>query len=110
MPIDQISTPRELVCALMRWVRAGGKDREWLPLYQWLAAHPACNDVTDIARFRSWKSLLYHNTPEIRPAQAAALFAVPRASPSGNWKPTANVPISISARYGLALHDARARR
>ncbi len=62
---DSIGTPRQLVTALMRWVRRGDSDdasqEPWSALYQWLATYTCCDDAVDVMRFRAWKALSYSN-------------------------------------------------
>jgi ATP-dependent helicase/nuclease subunit B len=109
LSLDQISTPRQLVCALMRWVRSGAADPQWQPLYQWLAAHPACDDAADIARFRSWKSLLHRNTAELDAFQAGAMFPTPLRVTLRQLETYRRCPYQHFASYSLNLQERRAR-
>src|SRR5205823_4457418 len=70
--IDAIGTPRQLIVALMHWVRsiddesAIGNPPSAMPvLYQWLATHPPAGDAIDTMRFRAWKALAYSNRAQL---------------------------------------------
>lgn len=103
-----ISTPRQLVCALMRWVRRGpGPEDErqphWPALYQWLAEHKTCTDAIDVMRYRAWKALSYVNGSTLSPDTARKLFASPLRASISQLETFAQCPFKHFVSYGLRL-------
>jgi ATP-dependent helicase/nuclease subunit B len=103
---DSIGTPRQLVTALMRWVRGGGDtaaNLPWPPLYQWLANYTCCNDAIDTMRYRAWKALGYMNAAHLSLERAAQLFPQPLQATVARLETFAACPFRHFAKYGLHL-------
>ena len=102
-----IGTPRQLVDALMRWVRAGSPTGDGvLPaLYQWLAVTPPDGSAVDVMRFRAWRALSYDNAAKLDPDHAAALFHSPLTATVRQLEDAAACPFRHFAKYGLRLAE-----
>jgi ATP-dependent helicase/nuclease subunit B len=100
---DLIATPRQLICALMRWVRGGDADPTWAAVYQWLARRAPSGDAVDIARYRAWKALSDHNEAHLDADVAKALFASPLSASIPQLESFRACPYQHFARYGLGL-------
>jgi ATP-dependent helicase/nuclease subunit B len=100
-----IGTPRQLVDALMRWVRADQPDETGvLPaLYQWLAESKPNGSAIDRMRFRAWRALSYRNEAALDPAHAAGLFTLPLRATVRQLEDAAACPFRHFARHGLLL-------
>ncbi|MCY2951961.1 MAG: exodeoxyribonuclease V subunit gamma [Planctomycetota bacterium] len=101
-----ISTPRQLLTALMRWVRLdppASSDGPFPSLYQFLAAYPTNSDPIDTLRYRAWKSLTYDNRAALCPQTAKQLFANPLAATVSQIETFATCPFRHFARYALHL-------
>lgn len=115
-----IDTPRQLVTALMRWVRRGAAvpapadgsgdqpassrhDVTWANLYQWLTFHEPLSDPIDLMRFRAWKALSYDNTAALEPETAARLFPSPLQATVRQLETFAECPFKHFVTYGLRL-------
>ncbi len=109
LPQQLIATPRQLVCGLMRWVRSGGDDPIWEPIYQWLATHEPNDDAIDTIRYRAWKALSYQNDATLDPARAAALFHSPLNVTARQLESFRMCPYQHFARHGLRLNPRAAR-
>jgi ATP-dependent helicase/nuclease subunit B len=103
LPQKFIATPRQLICGLMRWVRAGAADPSWEPIYQWLATHAPNDDAIDSVRHRAWKALTYDNDAKLDPERAAALFHSPLNVTARQLESFRMCPYQHFARYGLRL-------
>jgi ATP-dependent helicase/nuclease subunit B len=106
--IDAIGTPRQLIVALMHWVRSqsvatGNSGSAMPPLYQWLATHPPAGDAIDTMRFRAWKALAYANGAKLSKPIAQKLFAAPLHASVTRIESFAACPFQHFARYGLDL-------
>ncbi len=110
LPPRLIATPRQLVGSLMKWVRQGATEPAWEPVYQWLAAHPPCDDAVDVARFQAWKALSYRNDAAIEPRHAAELFPSPLRATVRQLESFRMCPYQHFARYGLKLAERRQRQ
>jgi ATP-dependent helicase/nuclease subunit B len=122
---SHIGTPRQLVTALMRWVRnsdhAGAKrsersERSVAPaptmhaIYNWLASHPSCDhqdahDPIDVMRCRAWKGLSYTNEAALSSNVARKLFAAPLRASVSRLETFASCPFKHFVRYGLNLEQ-----
>ena len=108
---ETIGTPRQLVDAVLRWVRTGaGPDPTGvLPaLYQWLTAVPADDPGVGAMRFRAWRSLRYANAARLDPALAAALFPGPFQATVAQLEDAAACPFRHFAKHGLGLAEREA--
>ncbi len=116
--IDCIGTPRQLVTALMSWVRAqhsavsvsttgekSGDESPWPSLYHWLATHECCNDAIDTMRFRAWRALSYGNEARLSPETASAVFRSPLSASVSRIETFAACPFKHFLRYGLTLTE-----
>ena len=115
-----IATPRQLVTALMRWVRRP-RDEEnaargtgfqpvltsqpWPALYHWLATYPHIDDAIDRARYGAWRALSYDNTAALSPDIAAQLFATPLRTTVTEIETFAQCPFKHYLRFGLQLQS-----
>ncbi len=107
---ESIVTPRQLVNALIHWVRnSEGKPADpsapWPALYQFLAKHECNNDELDVARSRGWKALSYVNVAELSPdlrlraiSENGAFLTTP-----SELETFAACPFRHFAKYGLNL-------
>ena len=123
-----VGTPRQLVTALMRWVRSrpdatsssrsagppptGGAelpvtdDDDARPaLYQWLATYTCCDDAVDVMRFRAWKALSYANAADLSPEVSRLLFPNPLHASVTRIETFATCPFKHYARFGLRLEE-----
>jgi ATP-dependent helicase/nuclease subunit B len=104
--IDAIGTPRQLIVALMHWVRTLDDNESSMPaLYHWLATHPAAGDAIDTMRFRAWKALAYANQAQLSKVIAQKLFAAPLHASVTRIEAFAACPFKHFARYGLELRQ-----
>ena len=109
--LDAIGTPRQLIVALMSWVRGLDDERRAeedpaLPaLYQWLATHPPADDAIDVMRFRAWRALSYGNSAGLSKSIASKLFASPLHASVTRIEAFAACPFKHFARFGLALRE-----
>ncbi|MDB5171885.1 MAG: ATP-dependent deoxyribonuclease subunit, partial [Phycisphaerales bacterium] len=116
--VHQISTPRQLVTGLMRWVRidpakrqadgsAGGASETnvqdpWPALYQWFATHHATGDIA-LLRERAWPALRYTNDAALAADVRESLFVAPLSVGIAQLETYAACPFKHFARYGLRL-------
>jgi len=119
LPRDQladpglISTPRQLLSALLRWARSDADSARpalpgagpWPALYDWLARHPACDDPLDRLRRLAWKSLAYRNDAALSAPLAAGIFAPPLSARVSQIESFATCPFRHFLRYGLRLEQ-----
>jgi ATP-dependent helicase/nuclease subunit B len=109
--VEQISTPRQLVTGIMRWVRTTHARREadgsWPALYQWLAKRPACGDSIDRLRRAAWPSLRYANQASLSEPINRALFPPPLSAGVSQLETFAACPFRHFARHGLRLESRR---
>jgi ATP-dependent helicase/nuclease subunit B len=110
LPLKSISTPRQLVDALMRWVRDGAKDATWNPIYQWFASHAPNDDSLSTARSRAWKALSHQNEARLQPVRASALFPSPLNTNPHRLESFRECPYQHFARYGLNLRQREERQ
>lgn len=115
--VEQIGTPRQLVTALMRWVRDEGSGLRvqgsgeaaeadpWPALYQWLATHECGDDAIDVMRYRAWKGLSYSNEAQVSPEIAGRLFPSPLEASVSQIETFATCPFKHFLQYGLLLRD-----
>ena len=106
--IDCIGTPRQLVTALMRWVRHGNlaaEDLPWPALYKWFATENPDKHAMKIMRSRAWPALSYTNEAKLSPAIAARLFHSPLHASVSRIETFAACPFKHFARYGLKLAE-----
>ncbi|MDP9173572.1 MAG: PD-(D/E)XK nuclease family protein [Planctomycetota bacterium] len=104
MSTANIATPRQLICALIRWVRAGGnQDSPWASIYHWLATRALKSDAIDTVRHRAWKALSETAMAHLSPQAAAGLFASPINVTISQLETFAACPFQHFARYGLGL-------
>jgi ATP-dependent helicase/nuclease subunit B len=106
--VDTIGTPRQMIVALMRWVRtpadeASSAASSMAALYQWLATHPPAGDAIDTMRYRAWKALAYANQAQLSKAIARRLFVAPLHASVTRIEAFAACPFKHFARYGLEL-------
>jgi ATP-dependent helicase/nuclease subunit B len=108
--IEAIGTPRQLIVALMQWVRSQGDESAIIDpplampaLYQWLATHPPTGDAIDTMRFRAWKALAYANQARLSKPIGQKLFAAPLHASVTQIESFAACPFQHFARYGLDL-------
>jgi ATP-dependent helicase/nuclease subunit B len=105
---SRIGTPRQLVTALMGWVRAGDtkdKDSTWSSLYQWLATHGTSGDPVDAMRFRAWPALRYDNLARLSPDIAQRLFSRSLTASVSRIESFATCPFKHFASYVLKLRQ-----
>lgn len=106
---SSIATPRQLVTALMRWVRrhpdplTADCDPALPALYQWLAQYSCRDDRIDAMRYRAWNSLRYSNSASLSPEAAGAMFASPLNATVSQLESFAACPFRHFLRYGLHL-------
>ena len=112
---NTLSTPRQLVTALMRWARSpaelcppGVTDAPWSALYQWLARYDCRDDAIDRMRFRAWRSLGYDNRASLSGSTTSELFASPLQASVGQIETFAACPFKHFARHGLRLERREA--
>jgi ATP-dependent helicase/nuclease subunit B len=101
-----IGTPRQLVTALMSWVRhadTSKRDTPWPSLYHWLATHECCSDAIDTMRYRAWKALSYQNDAKLSAETAKRLFTSPLTSSVSRIESFATCPFKHFVQYGLGL-------
>jgi len=116
--LDTIGTPRQLIVALMGWVRSLAdpqstihnpqsaiRNSEMPALYHWLATHPPAGDAVDVMRFRAWRALDYDNTAKLSKPLARKLFPQPLHASVTRIESFAACPFKHFARYGLELRD-----
>src|SRR5205085_5940758 len=109
--LDAIGTPRQLIVALMSWVREiedeqrPAEDPTLPALYQWLATHPPADDAIDVMRFRAWRALSYANSAGLSKSIASKLFASPLHASVTRIESFAACPFKHFARFGLALRE-----
>lgn len=99
-----IATPRQLITALMRWVRLPIGE-PWPALYQWLAMQSTLpsNSAIDSVCFRAWRALSYDNTAALSRETAARLFANPLRTGVAQIETFAACPFRHFAQHGLQL-------
>lgn len=106
--IDEISTPRQLIAALLHWGASGAPDDQPASadlegLYQWLADRaPRSGEIGHLLR-TAWPSLSYQNAASLSPAAAAALFPAPLSATARQLETMAACPFKHFARHGLRL-------
>lgn len=102
-----LSTPRQLVTALMNWVRgghlAGAGDTTYPALYAWLSAHETRSDAIDVMRYRAWHALSYTNDAALSADLRDQLFPSPLTASASQIEAFAACPFKHFARYGLRL-------
>jgi ATP-dependent helicase/nuclease subunit B len=109
--LDEVGTPRQMVVALMNWVRGLGEKLDeatavpFPALYQWLATHPPQGDAIDTMRFRAWKALSYANKASLSKPIALRLFPSPLHASVTRIESFAACPFKHFARYGLELRQ-----
>jgi ATP-dependent helicase/nuclease subunit B len=109
LALSSIGTPRQLITALMRWVRAGASQNDDLAgVYQWLAGREMKSDAIDTVRYRAWKALSHEYVAHLSPRLAAEIFVPPLNVTIGQLESFAGCPFQHFARFGLGLKD-RAR-
>jgi ATP-dependent helicase/nuclease subunit B len=112
---ESIGTPRQLVSALLRWVRSNDLSpaTDWPALYQWLNNQkPEINssppdlfpDAVRWLRDRVWSALQYANSSAIEVELARSLFPMPLQATVAQLETMAACPFRHFARYGLKLH------
>ncbi len=109
LPLQLIATPRQLVGSLINWVKSGGGDGEWGPVYQWLAQYSSNNDPVDFARRSAWKALSYRNEAKIDAKRAGELFPSPLRADAYQLESFRMCPYQHFARYGLKLSERKTR-
>jgi ATP-dependent helicase/nuclease subunit B len=110
LPPQFISTPRQLGCGLMRWVRGGATGDEWQAIYQWFARRRPSDDATDVIRYHGWKALSYNNDATLDPQRAAGLFPAPLKATMRQIESFRMCPYQHFARYGLRLASREHRQ
>lgn len=105
-----IGTPRQLVTALMQWVRQNPQKTPdapgpWPWLYQWLAEHDCSDDAIDIMRYRAWRALSYSNQPRLSHQIAQQLFSSPLHASVSRIETYAACPFKHFVSYGLKLSE-----
>jgi ATP-dependent helicase/nuclease subunit B len=109
--LDTIGTPRQLIVALMSWVRGLDDERRLeedstlAALYQWLATHPPADDAIDVMRFRAWRALSYGNSASLSKSIATKLFGSPLHASVTRIEAFAACPFKHFARFGLSLRE-----
>jgi ATP-dependent helicase/nuclease subunit B len=108
--VSDISTPRQLVTSLMRWVRSSDDpsndpDPACANLYQWFRARPGGDDHFHKIRSLAWPALDYANSAALTKEVAAKLFAPPLEAAVRQLETFAECSYRHFARYGLALRD-----
>ncbi len=104
-----IATPRQLVIALMRWVRKQGHGAPvepkapWPALYHWLATHPCDDGSIDAVRFGALAALSYDNAAALSPDIAQQLFADPLRASVPQIETFAACRFKHFLRFGLEL-------
>ena len=97
-----IATPRQLVTALMRWVRKPTAE-SWPPIYQWFATQTPENNPVHSARARAWRALSYDNTAALSLEIAGQLFSNPLRAGVAQIETFAACPFKHFVKYGLRL-------
>jgi ATP-dependent helicase/nuclease subunit B len=122
LPVEKISTPRQLIGGLMRWVRSGSIDdannspesAAWRAIYQWLATHKTCDDDIDIVRYRAWKALSANNeknkSAHLHAQRTKNLFPAPLNAVIRQIESFRACPFQHFAQYGLGLRPRRIRQ
>lgn len=106
MEAGLISTPRQLLGGVMRWVRSGPDVQSpgpWAALYQFVAAHPADGGDIDLLRGRAWKSLTYENKAALSASVAGVLMGRTLSASVSQIETFASCPYRHFARYALRL-------
>jgi len=100
-PIDQLGTPRQIVSALMRWVRKEYLSDDMAAAYQWLAteARPPIAGM----RQRAWPALSYSNDARLSATLIAALRKSPLRASVSRLEAFANCPYRHFVQYDLRL-------
>ncbi|WP_428939794.1 PD-(D/E)XK nuclease family protein [Fontivita pretiosa] len=111
--LECIGTPRQLVTALMRWVRSdpcsAGTDPAaaaadpFVGLYHWLATHECCRDAIDVMRWRAWRALSYCNQARLSDPIARSMFSSPLRASVSQLEAFAACPFRHFVRFGLRL-------
>jgi ATP-dependent helicase/nuclease subunit B len=101
---QRIGTPRQLVTALLRWVRNGADDSVamWPALYQWMAEN-ADNSAIFSTRDHAWRSLDYDNSASLDSEVARQLLSTPLVARVAELESMAACPFQHFSRYGLKL-------
>jgi len=101
-----ISSPRQLVTGLMRWVRRPeDHSGDYAALYEHVRAHPCDGSPLDRVRFMSWKALQYANAATLSREVAGRLFPSPLAASVAQVETFATCPFRHYLRYGLVLRE-----
>lgn len=103
-----VGTPRQLVSALMRWVRGGAEAQaeDARPaLYNWLAEESAGahRGSLQLMCSRSWPALMYRNEAILTRETASRLFKSPLRASVSRIENFAACPFKHFLRYGLGL-------
>jgi ATP-dependent helicase/nuclease subunit B len=114
LPLSELSTPRQLLGGLMRWVRKpDGDDADgaaWRSLYDWLARRERRGDALDAIRPLAWKALSYCNDAKVNPEQSGRLFAEPLRLSIRQLENFRACPYRHFALHGLGLVPRRRQR
>jgi ATP-dependent helicase/nuclease subunit B len=112
LPLAALSTPRQLLGGLMRWVRhkdvADGQS--WSRVYDWIARRSDHHDALDALRIQSWKSLSYENEAVLPKEISGRLFVAPLQVSIRQLEDFRACPYRHFARHGLALAPRQERR
>jgi ATP-dependent helicase/nuclease subunit B len=102
---ESIGTPRQLISALMRWVRSPDPSASTdLPaLYQWLTDRNDQPRAVINMRDRAWPALSYTNDAAIDLELGKQLFPSPLQATVAQLETMAACPFRHFARYGLKL-------
>lgn len=108
--IDNIGTPRQLVTALIDWVRGSkdptaGDESPFSSLYHWLATHECCNDSIDTMRYRAWKALSYRNEAKLSEQTAKLIHAKTLVTSVSRIESFAACPFKHFVQYELGLSE-----
>ncbi|HVT88615.1 MAG TPA: PD-(D/E)XK nuclease family protein, partial [Tepidisphaeraceae bacterium] len=102
--LENLGTPRQVVTALMDWVRHDSPAKQpWPALYQWLATYECCSDAVDIMRSRAWRALSYKNEAYLSKEMSEKLFRSPLSASVSQIETFAACPFKHFASYGLGL-------
>jgi ATP-dependent helicase/nuclease subunit B len=99
---EQVSTPRQLLTGLMRWIRLGAEESDpvWPGIYQWFL-----DQASDLRAEgeKAWPALVYRNLAALSGDVSRKLFPVPLSATVGELEAFAACPFRHFARYGLKL-------
>ncbi len=107
-----ISTPRQLVTGLMRWVResaASGQtpDPKWAALYNALADNGRTSEAIRTLRQTAWPALGYVNEARLSSGVAGKLFHSPLHASVSRIETFSACKFKHFAQYGLGLGSRR---